>query len=160
MVRDVSFNSDQTISLILAGKGGKTRRIGIPVSCSKILEKYIGYREIENHPERHIFSSQTHKQTTVSCIEEIFKKYINLAKERYPKLFTAKSYPPHAMRHTTASHMLEAGVPLIVIKNFLGHTSLSTTQVYAEISQNAADKHLREWAQQEHRLIPGRLLYP
>lgn len=153
-VRDVFFNSDQTISLILAGKGGKTRRIGTPVSCSKILEKFIRYREIENHPERHIFSSQTHEQMTVSCIEEIFKKYIKLAKEKYPKLFTAKSYPPHAMRHTTASHMLEAGVPLIVIKNFLGHTSLSSTQVYAEISQNTADKHLREWGEKWFKVEP------
>lgn len=40
--------------------------------------------------------------------------------------------------------MLEAGVPLVV-KNFLGHASLQTTQIYAELSQNTVDKHLREW---------------
>ena len=62
-------------------------------------------------------------------------------------MFLEKSYPPHAMRHTTATHMLEAGVPLVVIKNFLGHSSISTTQIYAEVSQNMADKHLREWSQ-------------
>lgn len=118
-VRDIFLNSDRTASLILTGKGGKTRRIGVPFSCSKTLEKYIRYREIEIHPERHIFSSQTHEQMTVSCIEEIYKKYIKLAKEKYPELFRAKSYPPHAMRHTTASHMLEAGIPLIVIKTSL-----------------------------------------
>lgn len=98
-VRDVFFNSDRAASLILSGKGGKARRIGIPANCSNTLKKYIGYREIEDHPERHIFSSQTHEQMTVSCIEEIFKKYINLAKEKFPELFMAKSYPPHAMRH-------------------------------------------------------------
>lgn len=81
----------------------------------------------------------------MSCIEEIFKKYVTLAKEKHPDLFREKGYPPHAMRHTSASHMLEAGVPLIVIKNFLGHISLSSTQIYAEISQNTVDKHLREW---------------
>ncbi|OLN25823.1 hypothetical protein DSOL_5218 [Desulfosporosinus metallidurans] len=41
--------------------------------------------------------------------------------------------------------MLEAGVPLVVIKNFLGHASLQSTQIYAEISQNTMDKHLKEW---------------
>ena len=41
--------------------------------------------------------------------------------------------------------MLEAGVPLVVIKNFLGHASLQSTQIYAEISQNTVDKHLKEW---------------
>ena len=53
-------------------------------------------------------------------------------------------FTPHN-RHSTASHMLEAGVPLGVIKNFLGHASLQSTQIYAEISPNTMDKHLREW---------------
>ena len=48
------------------------------------------------------------------------------------------------MRHTTASHILEAGVPLVVIKNFLGHASLQSTQIYAEISQETVNKHLKE----------------
>lgn len=34
------------------------------------------------------------------------------------------------MRHTTVTHMLEAGIPLVVVKNFLGHVSLQTTQIY------------------------------
>ena len=34
---------------------------------------------------------------------------------------------------------------MVVIKNFLGHTSLQSTQIYAEISQNTVDKHLKEW---------------
>ena len=41
--------------------------------------------------------------------------------------------------------MLEAGVPLIVIKNFLGHASVQTTQIYAEISANKANQYLKEW---------------
>jgi site-specific recombinase XerD len=41
--------------------------------------------------------------------------------------------------------MLEAGVPLVVIKNFLGHASLQSTQLYAELSQNTVDKYLKEW---------------
>lgn len=49
------------------------------------------------------------------------------------------------MRHSTASHMLEAGVPLVVIKNFLGHRSLQSTQIYAETSQSTVDKYLKEW---------------
>jgi len=55
------------------------------------------------------------------------------------------------MRHSTASHMLEAGVPIVVIKNFLGHASLQTTQIYAELSQNTVDKHLKEW---NHKWFP------
>ena len=49
------------------------------------------------------------------------------------------------MRHTTATHMLDAGVPLIVVKNFLGHASIQTTQIYADISQRTADRELKAW---------------
>lgn len=132
-------------SLNIKGKGGKTRRIGIPNACAVILKQYIAHRNLNDKPERHVFSSQTHEQMTVSCIEEIFKKYVSIAKRGNPSLFQESSYPPHSMRHSTASHMLEAGVPLVVIKNFLGHASLQSTQIYAEISQNTVDKHLKEW---------------
>ena len=79
---------------------------------------------------KHVFSSQTHEQMTVSCIEGIFKKCVTIAKKDNPGLFNADSYPPHSMRHSTASHLLEAGVDIVTIKNILGHASLQTTQIY------------------------------
>lgn len=132
-------------TLNIKGKGGKSRRIGIPNACAIMLKQYIEHRKISDKPERHIFSSQTHEHMTVSCIEGLFKKYITIAQKENPSMFTARSYPPHSMRHTTASHMLEAGVPLVVIKNFLGHASLQSTEIYAEISQDTVNRHLKEW---------------
>ncbi|MCM3053733.1 MULTISPECIES: tyrosine-type recombinase/integrase [Bacillaceae] len=132
-------------TLNIKGKGGKSRRIGIPAACATLLKQYIDHRKISDKPERHIFSSQTHEYMTIACIEGIFKKYITIAKKENPSIFLASSYPPHSMRHTTASHMLEAGVPLLVIKNFLGHASLQTTQIYAEFSQDTVNRHLKEW---------------
>lgn len=144
-VKDVIF-SEKGASLNIIGKGRKKRKIGISSACASLLQSYIVHRRISSSPERHIFSSQTHEKMTISCIEEIFKKYVNLAMEENPSLFNDGHYTPHSMRHSTASHMLEAGVPLVVIKNFLGHASLQSTQIYAEISQNTVDKHLREWS--------------
>jgi integrase/recombinase XerD len=139
----IQFNMKRA-SLNIKGKGGKSRRIGIPDNCANMLQKYIAYRRLGSKPDKHIFSSQTHEQMTISCIEGIFKKYVRLAKEIHPELYR-DSYSPHSMRHSTASHMLEAGVPIVVIKNFLGHSSLQTTQIYAMLSQETVDKHLKEW---------------
>ena len=80
-----------------------------------------------------------------TCIEGIFKKYVTIAKKDNPGLFNADSYPPHSMRHSTASHLLEAGVDIVTIKNILGHASLQTTQIYAEMSQETVDRKLKEW---------------
>jgi site-specific recombinase XerD len=144
-------------SLNITGKGGKTRRIGISGPCAGMIKGYLIHRKIEHKPDRHVFSSQTHERMTVSCIEEIFKKYVGIAKKRHPLMFQNDKYTPHAIRHTTAGHMLEAGVPLMVIKNFLGHVSIQTTQIYAELSQNTVDKHLLAW---NERWFPKEISIP
>ena len=142
-VGDIQFHSDRA-SINIHGKGQKIRRICIPYEASEMLKKYISHRTIGNHARAHVFSSQLHEQMTVSCVEEIYAKYIGLAKQIYPDQFR-NNYTPHSMRHTTATHMLEAGVPLIVVKNFLGHVSIQTTQIYIEISQDAMNKQLIAW---------------
>ena len=49
------------------------------------------------------------------------------------------------MSNRAACHLLEAGVDIVTIKNILGHVSVQTTQIYAEMSQNTVDQKLREW---------------
>lgn len=143
-VRDLRIDVNSA-SVILTGKGSKIRQVGIPVKMAGTLQSYIKHKHIESFPNRHIFSSQTHEQMTISCVEGIYKKYVSLAKKNNPELFLADSYPPHSMRHSTACHLLEAGVDIITIKNILGHVSVQTTQIYAEMSQNTVDQKLREW---------------
>lgn len=143
-VKSVNFRSTGT-TIDIVGKGSKARRIRIPDPCASMLRTYIRHRRIETEPDRHIFSSQTHEHMTISCVEEIYKKYIKLAKEKTPNLFKEEHYSPHSMRHTTGQHMLEAGVPIMVIKAFLGHASVQTTQIYTESPQATVDKHIREW---------------
>lgn len=142
-VGDIQFYDDRAGIRIL-GKGQKIRRIGIPMQAAKMLKKYIAHRNIMQQKERHVFSSQTHEKMTVSCIEEIYNKCVKKARNKNPEMFKDK-YSPHSMRHTTATHMLEAGVPIIVVKNFLGHVSLQTTQIYAEVTQDTMNRELKAW---------------
>lgn len=143
-VKDIIFNDPHT-GVTLNGKGGKVRRVFIPKSCSMMLKKYMEKQKLSSSSNSHLFSSQTHEKMTLSCVEEIFKKYVKIAKKKYPNKFNDTSYPPHSMRHTTAVHMVEAGVPLIVIKNFLGHKSLQSTLIYADLTQSTVNKHIKEW---------------
>ena len=143
-VRNVQFQSDAT-KLTLTGKKQKTRRIHIAEACAVLLKHYIEKREIGAQLNRHIFSSQTNEHMKTSCITEIYRKYVSIAKERYPLLFREASYTPHSMRHTTATHMLEAGVPLMAIKNFLGHASVHTTERYAALTQATVNNYIRDW---------------
>jgi len=94
-VRDVQFQKELT-RLTLTGKGNKARRIVIAKPCASLLKLYLEWRGISHDLNRHIFSSQTHEYMTVSCIEEIYKKYVAIARERYPRMFFAvQIYAPH-----------------------------------------------------------------
>jgi site-specific recombinase XerD len=143
-VRDIRFRDDVS-KLSITGKGDKTRRVNIAKPAADLLEEYLVHRGIEKDSDRHIFSSQTHEHMTISCIEVLYKKYVRLGKEQHPAMFREKHYSPHTMRHTTATHMLESGVPLIAIKNFLGHVSVTTTERYAQLTQATVNKYICEW---------------
>ena len=144
-VKDITFISGGSAKVSIHGKGDKTRILPIPVAVSKTLQSYLKYQGIENAYESHVFSSQTHEQMTVSCVEEIYKKYVGIAKKQHPDLFLENNYTPHSMRHSAAVHMLEAGLSLPKIQRFLGHSSIATTQIYAEITQKSLDEALERW---------------
>lgn len=144
-VKDISHDEKGNAILTLRGKGEKSRRVKITFDATQLLDKYVAYRKISDQPDRHIFPSQRHEQLSVPAIEEIFKKYIAKAKAMYPDKFCNGPYTPHVMRHTTATHLIEAGVPLAVVKNILGHSSIQTTQIYVEISQQTIDRSMEKW---------------
>lgn len=142
--RDIAFRKDGKATAEIVGKGRKRRKVSIPAETAKLLRRYIDFKKGPGDPGRHVFESQGGRQMKISCIEEVFAKAISQAKGKRPELFPGH-YTPHSMRHTTATHMLQANVPLIVIKNVLGHASLDTTQIYAEVTTEVAEKYLKEF---------------
>lgn len=145
-VRDVFFMEDGRARISITGKGRKNRKLIIHPDIARLLQKYIRYRGITAQPDAFVFCSQHHPQMSVSCVEEIYKKYVNIAKSDYPDLFLEKSYTPHSMRHSTAVSMLSAGVSLSAIQVFLGHENITTTTIYAEITQPSLDLTVLEWS--------------
>lgn len=143
-VGSITFDTERTL-IILHGKGDKTRRILLSKQCAEQLKKYLIHKKTLDRPDCYVFYANGCKKMTIAGVEKTIKKYVNIAKAQNPYLFQEESYSPHSFRHSTATHMLESGVPLIVIKNFLGHASIQTTQVYAEISANKANQYLKDW---------------
>ena len=141
-VGDIRFGSPTKVKL--HGKGNKTREIPVSDNVAELLsyhlkiEKLIG-NEQKTHP---LFSSQTNEKMTTACVRSLVGKYVKLAKNIHPKLFIEKNYSPHSFRRSKAVHMVEAGVNLIYIRNFLGHSKISSTEIYARVGQEAVTKAL------------------
>lgn len=145
MVKSVSYDEKGNAILTIIGKGQKTRRVKITHDTTQLLDKFITSRHIRDQPECYIFPSQRNSHLSVSAIEEIYEKYVSKAKTRYPEYFCKGPYTPHVMRHTTATHLIEAGVSLPIVKNILGHSSILTTQIYLDLSQQTIDRTVEEW---------------
>ncbi len=98
-----------------------------------------------DHPEQFdkpLFHNARHERLTRSGIRYILHKYVVLARSKCPSLNRIVS--PHTLRHTKRMHLLQSGVSLDMIRDFLGHVDAKTTQIYAranlEMKRNALEK--------------------
>ena len=80
--------------------------------------------------ERYLFVNQKKQQLSRWGISYVIDKYTALA-ENSPEFKTRFSITPHVIRHSKAMHLLQAGVNLIYIRDFLGHVDCATTEIYA-----------------------------
>ena len=144
-IRDIYYLDNGRARISLLGKGQKRRNVTIAKEVSALLLKYTKFRNVSDCPDAYVFITQNNPQMSVGCLEEVFKKYVAIAKKEHPDLYAAKSYPPHSMRHTTAISMLAAGVSLPAIKVFLGHEHIATTEIYAKITQPKLEEAIIKW---------------
>lgn len=116
----------------LHGKGDKWRICPLWDETSQLLQQLMAQTAEFKHPEQSVFTSLRGQPLTRFGIYKIIRKHTqNLSGQ---KSVMAKRISPHILRHTTAVHLLEAGVEVNVIRAWLGHVSLETTYRYAELT--------------------------
>lgn len=114
-------------SVKIIGKGGKQRCCPLWNSTLKQLQDLAGDRDAS----KSMFLNRCHQPMTRSGIHALVKRCAAKACVQAPSL-RSKKVSPHVVRHTTASHLLHAGVDINTIRGWLGHVSLNTTNIYAE----------------------------
>lgn len=136
-IGDISFGQQNKV--VLHGKGLKVREVPISQNAAKLVKHYLSSKDRLGavHKHEYLFPSQRGEKMTTSCVRSIVAKYVSAGRMEHPDLFPDTNYSPHSFRHSKAMHMLEAEVPLIYIRNFLGHESVQTTERYLKISQGA-----------------------
>ena len=110
------------------GKGGKERIVPVGSKAKTALKAYLAVRpELESAAkikERSaLFLGKRGKRLNDRVLRRRFEDYIT-------RLSLEKGLSPHSLRHTFATHMLQAGADIRAIQELLGHASLSTTQAY------------------------------
>jgi integrase/recombinase XerD len=120
----------------LHGKGDKWRVCPLWAETASLLTQLL--KENESSPGSPVFASHG-KALTRFGIHKIVRRHT----KQLTLGSTSRHVSPHVFRHTTAVHLLEAGVEVNVIRGWLGHVSLDTTNRYAEITIRAKEEALR-----------------
>lgn len=130
-VCDLRLSSPATVKLL--GKGQKVRVIPITPQTVNIIKSYIDNYQLldEENLEIPVFFNKQKRRLSRAGIGYILKKHFEIARINNSNHFPMK-ISPHALRHSKAMHLLEANVNLIYIRDFLGHVSVSTTEIYAK----------------------------
>lgn len=144
-VRNIRLNSPAVVAL--RGKGNKNRHVPILGRTKDLLEGYL--KDHRNHSwgiaeaDAPVFFNQKYQQLTRWGISYILNTYVDLAKKHVD--FNV-NFPvtPHVLRHSKAMGMLKAGINLIYIRDFLGHSNVITTEVYARADSEMKRKALEE----------------
>ncbi|EHR79076.1 recombinase XerC [Thermococcus litoralis DSM 5473] len=136
-IEDVDFK--RGILVVRGGKGAKDRIVPIPDFLLKEIEDYLKTRE--DGSEYLFVEVRRAKKDRISpkTVWYLLKKYGSKA---------GVKVTPHMLRHSFATHMLEKGVDIRVIQEILGHSNLSTTQIYTKVTV----EHLKK-AQEKAKLV-------
>ncbi len=150
-VKDIRLSNPAVITL--HGKGQKTRQVPIMGKTKELLEKYVDERKLNRgiaELENLLFVNQKQQKLSRWGISYIINKYVKMARQN-PAFTVGFPVTPHVFRHSKSMHLLQSGVYLVYIRDFLGHSDCSTTEVYAKADSEMKRKAI---ASVYHDLMP------
>lgn len=125
----------------IMGKGSKERIVPINDTAIKYLKIYVkDYRHclVKKEQNNYVYLNNHGKKMTRQGVFKMLKK-------RTLEANIKKDVSPHTLRHSIATHMLENGADLRIIQEFLGHESISTTQIYTHLSNQKLKSDYMEY---------------
>ena len=118
--------------LYINGKGNKQRLVIFNQNALDLLKKWIAVM-IKNDKNKNSYLFENIDNTNVISRQQIYKDLKKLALKTNTEL---EKLSPHSVRHSFASHMLNRGADLRSIQKLLGHSDISTTEIYTQVRQN------------------------
>ena len=135
-IRDLDLQADE---VRVKGKGRKERIVPLGSWAKKAIIQYLETRPDCAQKTKPLFLNHRQKRLTTRSLRRIVHKYLL-------RISKATGTNPHILRHSFATHLLEKGADLRAVQELLGHSSLSTVQLYTHITK----KHLKEVYTKSH----------
>jgi integrase/recombinase XerD len=122
--------NDHKATIRILGKGDKTRIVPIGEYALQQIEAYLSKRKLVDPKEQspYLFINRYGKPLSRQFFFTQIKRYAK-------QVGITLTISPHTLRHSFATHLLEQGASLRAVQDMLGHTHLSTTQIYTHVSE-------------------------
>ena len=142
-VCDLTLESPSVVEL--TGKGNKIRRVPLMKNTVALLQSYLSGNGLDKQWKNQypLFINNQKQKLTKEGVAYILNKYVTMARVKSPGI--PEHVSPHVLRHSKGMHLLQAGVNLIYIRDFLGHVDIRTTEIYA-ITDTETKRHAIEKA--------------
>ena len=119
------------------GKGRKERIVPVTPDAIQLIERYLTVRTMAKAHDDPLFVNKKGQRLSRRQIERVVTNELAAVSQQ-------KKKSPHVLRHSFATHMLDGGADIRAVKELLGHSSLSTTQVYTHVSKEHLHKVYRK----------------
>jgi len=126
--------------LRVTGKGSKERIVVLGGTAATVLERYLRTARAQLHPKRSLAPANGSAAFLNTRGTRITRQGVFKIVAHYGRLVGIADLHPHSLRHSFATHLLEGGADLRSIQELLGHSNISTTQVYTHVDRT----HIRE----------------
>ncbi len=135
---DTFLVSKEDVSILIKGKGQRERTIRISIPQVVLIANcYIRLSLNREKNNKALFLNRDGRPLSTQSVRRIINKYLTTVDKEYHAT-------PHMFRHTFATSLLDAGVDIRIIQSLLGHSSISTTQLYTHVSNSKAATVLAE----------------
>jgi integrase/recombinase XerD len=125
------------------GKGKKERLCPLLPQTACVVSRFLEAAGRHTEDDRPLFQNRRGEKLTRQGARYVLRQYLNLAAKAMPRL-NRTEISLHTLRHTKAMHLLQSGVPIITIKDVLGHADVRSTEVYVQTDLEAKRKALEK----------------
>ena len=133
---------DPPAQVRLMGKGRKMRAVPLMEKTVQLLRHHMHENHLDRPEQfdRPVFHNGCDQRLSRSGIRYILQKHVEKTRSKRPSL--NRTVTPHLLRHTKGMHLLQGGISLDMIRDFLGHVDVKTTQIYARANLEMKQKAL------------------
>lgn len=149
--------------MVIRGKGNKERMVPLGVAAIKKLEEYLYVRKLNNYQSKWLFpgnvkASKIQKDKITKgyrrAKRNVIKEDKHMTRQHLHKMLKAlarivnvdeKKVHPHSIRHSFATHILENGIDIRILQELLGHSDISTTEIYTHLSSKKLEEAVKRF---------------